>query len=1602
MNTTTHFNVLKGLLIQHARHFFLLLLMGGSWLVQPANAQSVVTTNIVLDGNVAINSVIGLQTGTTLYLNAVSNVTSSAYRWTQNGQPLSFTGARLAVTQPGVYIARAGVSGATDSNPESNPVWVVASLLPGGQLMGYVKETVVAQASVVTASGLAQLGVASKQVVTTYADGLGRPVETVQANAAANQQDLISFQTYDAAGNAPLSFLPYARTTAANASALLPIATLRNEQAQFYAGTDRVATDEQPFSTTTTEASPLSRVTKTQRAGDLDYVNQRSMSYQVNEAADQVRRWTLVRGTLPGVDGTALYAAGELAKSVAVDEDGRVSIAFQDQLGRTVLLRKVNKSVTPSQNLDTYTVFDEQGRAAYIVPPGAVAKKATAGQWVITDPVFIKRWLYAYTYDARGRLSTRQFPGALPVYLVYDAYDRPVLTQDGNQREGNTWVFIKYDAQNRPVATGLYAAEKATAAGLQGQVDVGSYSSYEERTSTGDYTLTQSFPAVSVTGTTANATLLSQTYYDDYDLDGNGTADYAYASQGLGSDEPSATTQVRGRVTVQKTRIVLPGKEYGAWLTTALFYDQYGNLVQKRSNNHLNPAASLPDATTLVYRDHGFVPQVLRSLKTQHVSASQSVTVRNRFAYDHVGRLLSVWQQNERNSVPEPEVLVARQIYNALGQLVEKNLHSTDAGTSFLQSVDLAYDINGQLTSINNSALANLGRAYDDDNDVFGMELVRAQNVPGLGNTPRFDGGLSAVRWQVHNPTQQNQPQRERSYRFAYDGVGRLTAATYAASSGYGQWSLEANAYNESGITYDPNGNILSLSRYTKDNNIAPARLIDNLTYSYGTDGGNQLVAVSDQGSSTEGFRDQGTMSVEYPVDDNGNLLRDDNKQVAFYYNVLNKPERQQATPSRSIMYDYAADGTLLRRTVSGVVQQGGTVTKTYDYVDGFVYEGGQNGTPALVSVPTPEGRALVLQSPASQPDYLTYEYHLRDHLGNLRVAFRAQPAPTTLHLTMEPNADEEGEYPRFSEVSDARTSDQAQEQFFSARVKQFQIGPHVRMPAADGDHIKLDLFYRTPSGEQVQPARATAPAVAKMWSRLLTLAPVLLPAQSGATTPEGRPKAWWPGIQLSLGGVLAGPAARQARKLRALHATTLAAASRPSPTIIMPAYVAWNTYDDDGKLLKSGREVLPVTKESTYDWAHGTVNLPVDLSMVTSRVGSIEVFLLNDGAQPVYFDSVTIRHPRPALVISQENHYYPFGLNMKGVAVNTTPAEQTSKAQYNGGSQLEDEALDEGGVYSTPLRTYDPLLGRFQGVDVLADSYASLTPYQFAGNDPINHNDPTGAVVTMDAMGHMNMTGGRGQDSFGFAYQDHGAMDSRGDSGWSGIGAGINIPGLASVGSGMSAFDMHDGMRDQYWLAHTGLSALNDFVGGLNATWDSRHNSFGYYSRFGGTEGFTSGDHTRNVFLASSVVGMAFNAISLAQNIRNGIVSWGQDNAGVIMLVGGGITSIAGLSAGAAEITAVSKAEALVANTMGTRLGYAGFAVTLIGASLEIKSGTWDTHTAVDLAVGVASVISLSLAAPVCFGVGVAVLAYTFYAYNHQQDIDNALGHLNPAFRKP
>jgi len=82
----------------------------------------------------------------------------------------------------------------------------------------------------------------------------------------------------------------------------------------------------------------------------------------------------------------------------------------------------------------------------------------------------------------------------------------------------------------------------------------------------------------------------------------------------------------------------------------------------------------------------------------------------------------------------------------------------------------------------------------------------------------------------------------------------------------------------------------------------------------------------------------------------------------------------------------------------------------------------------------------------------------------------------------------------------------------------------------------------------------------------------------------------------------------------------------------------------------------------------------------------------------------------------------------MRGISSKALAFGKENRNKFNGGVELEsDLGLD---CYKTFFRLYDAQIGRFTGVDILAEYYDDITPYQFGGNNPIMFNDPTGALM--------------------------------------------------------------------------------------------------------------------------------------------------------------------------------------------------------------------------------------------------------------------------------
>ncbi|TAH28401.1 MAG: RHS repeat-associated core domain-containing protein [Cytophagales bacterium] len=119
---------------------------------------------------------------------------------------------------------------------------------------------------------------------------------------------------------------------------------------------------------------------------------------------------------------------------------------------------------------------------------------------------------------------------------------------------------------------------------------------------------------------------------------------------------------------------------------------------------------------------------------------------------------------------------------------------------------------------------------------------------------------------------------------------------------------------------------------------------------------------------------------------------------------------------------------------------------------------------------------------------------------------------------------------------------------------------------------------------------------------------------------------------------------------------------------------------------------------------------------------GRVEIFVANESNIAVFFDNLAITH-LPTL-ISQENHYYAFGMNAKEIEKDGKP---DNLFQYNGKEKESFQGL-EWNDYGA--MNYDSEVGRWWGVDAKAEKYMSISPYNYCLNNPIKFIDPDGNFV--------------------------------------------------------------------------------------------------------------------------------------------------------------------------------------------------------------------------------------------------------------------------------
>ena len=1124
----------------------------------------------------------------------------------------------------------------------------------------YVKTETVLRQGRKGAFSLEFLSKLAKETHYDYIDGLGRVMQQVDVHGSPSGKAIVQPIEYDPLGRVAKSYLPYVANNFSGSYRTDAIAQV----ADFYqADDDKIANTRHPYAVTIYEASPLGRVLEQGAVGEVwqpttpgDDDN-KTMKYEHRtNRAREVRWWKLQDD---GISSNYFRQPGQLYVAETRDEDNRKVITFTDKRG--LLLQKQAEG-DDGETLQTHYIYDDFGNLRVVIPPKAVAALYSNGydSFSFTSD-FIREGCYLYEYDERQRMISQQVPGANPVEMVYDAGDRLVLTQDGNQRKKGQWSFTKYDHLNRPIINGLIN-NSSDRAGMQ--------SSRKNKHSVERYIGTQDNAHVNHFGYSnqsypdtdnASVEVLAVTYYDNYrfteDLTWGGG--YRFSDVSLQGDHPASYPteyfpRVQGLVTATQTRVL--GTD--DWLYGAVYYDDEYRPIQTNSSLY-------PGGGEVVTSQYDFVGRILHTLRIhQGADAGQGFEEHYRYAYDHMGRVTKVYHRLTNGG----EVLLASYAYNELGEVVEKSLHQLFEDDEPLQSLDYRYNERGWLISMD----SRWGATNEREDNLYSSSL-------------EYDvvGRISENAWR-----NQSEPNRGQRYNYSYDAFSRLKQASHFSFESFfgGGDDILLERYGVSGpgeekIKYDPNGNLLSLARGQE---YQPAdrsqKAIDILTYDYGTGVGNQLQRVTDEGTD-EGFTPgEGGLEADYYYDENGNLTDDYHKGTTTTYNHLNLPEKISTATGDEIRYTYDAAGTKLMQEV---VQDG--ITQRTVYQNGVEYRS-LNYTPGsktvLAHIMTPEGRVLPLveidNTPECEPVYFpdpqnwTYHYDIKDHLGNVRITLSDRRITDTYLATMESeradsekalfgniNEDIREQDVLYNTTGECDAIELPDEMAHLNAVVGKITGPTKSLMVQNGDVVRLEV--------QAQYRDNTESNETAMGSVL----PSLLSALGIPTGGEGAAQVAYQAFDALFG------------------AKVLLAKDNTDP--VPYAYLHYQLFNINFQPVPTVAGMIGVSEAA----ATGPELLESNDIEIPER-GFLYVWLSNESQWDVdvFFDDFRVEHEHSEIIQAQD--YYPFGGPIQRFA------GYHSKYLFQSKEWQSDLGLN---LYDFHARQYDPWLGRFSGIDPLASS---------------------------------------------------------------------------------------------------------------------------------------------------------------------------------------------------------------------------------------------------------------------------------------------------------
>lgn len=1165
-------------------------------------------------------------------------------------------------------------------------------------VVNYVREHVIKVPGITGPASIGSLPLKNIQTTTSYVDGLGRNAQSVVHHGSSEGYDIVVPIQYDKYGRQVKEFLPYVIEGQVQGSYRT---NAINEQTNFYRNpNDKVADSDFPYSEKILEYSPVGEIMREFGAGKIWRENNASVQYdsRPNTATDLVRVLNVAEGLDNTLSTNGFYAEDQLLVSSTTDENGFTAIQYMNSR-EEVILKRVQETSGPSpQFLETYYIYDDFGDLRYVFPPELSSILLSSNWNLAAESTAIDRLAFRYNYDSRHRMIVKKIPGKQDgslgeTHMIYDQKDRLVFSQDAQQRTRNEWTFTKYDVLNRPIISGVYSSDKDRTALAN---DLGSFAgtdcamqqdetvgparhiiSDHHRPSDDAYEASQSITLLPgfeygannnsffvaeinqaessglpnhVSGYEdntfpqdySNMEVYSLSYYDSYDTDGDGviTNEETYnTSHGY----YAGAFDAKSLKTVSKTKI-LHNDGTDQYVKSVVHYDDYQRVIQ-------TSALNTSGHKDLISNSFYGLTQRVDETKISHNnsrSVDGAITIERSFTYDHFADRVLLAKQ--RINQQEWKTLASNE-YNKIGQLVGKRIGG-------LQTIDYRYNIRGMLTRINDADPGNT-------DDFFGQELYYEHGYDQVN----YNGNVSGIKWKnaLNNSSL--------SYGYTYDPASRIRRADHAVEGSGSNW-LTSPDFKVDGIDYDKNGNILSITRHGLIGSGGNSGVIDQLSYTYE---GNRLVQVADAAQHTaytaKDFQDGASLAVEYEYDYNGNLKLDKNKDIeSIAYNHLNLPIRVDFGSGNRIEYTYDATGVKLKKEVF----ENNAMQTATNYFGEFIYE-----DDVLQFINHEEGRVVVSGNGIANPEY---QYHMKDHLGNVRLTFTTKENQDSYQATME-TSNEEQEAIFFNNLDTRHTHAMANHTPGGNKASKLNnsapIGPAMILEVIPGDTLDISTwaYYEGGSGySNTLPVNTFVAALAGTFG--------------GVSGAAGDPGSIYEGINDLIGGA--------------------GGLTGTNDDLVPAAYLNYILVDQEYQAQSSG--FVKMSSAANFDQEFlSLANIPV----IKRGYVYVYVSLESNVNHGVFFDDLQVVHRHSPIV--QQEDYYPFGLASSSW---TRSSGISNKYLYNGKEIDEDfdlNWLDYG------ARIYDSQLGRFHSLDPKAETYAVQSPYAYAANNPANLIDKNG-----------------------------------------------------------------------------------------------------------------------------------------------------------------------------------------------------------------------------------------------------------------------------------